>query len=494
MITRRDFLAGASAAAFATGATPARPNVLWLMVDEMRADAMGCAGHPMVKTPHLDKLAREGARFANAYTVSSVCTPSRASLFTGRYAHVHGAYENNVGANPGEIFLPSILKHYGYTTGIAGKLHFTPEQYSYGFDRFWSYKDEGPTPAEGYEAYLERKHGSEDKWPIVPGTCPFPKDVLGKDLGIFRYPEADFETNWLADRAVEFMTAQRGKAQPWFMFTSFTKPHSPSVEPERYYKMYDPAAVPVFKLPPNATEVRNSSKDRQWKRLHIDNVEIQRAMTAEYFGAITHVDDQVGRILGELDRLGMADNTLVIFTADHGNMLGQHGYWFKGVMYDGASRVPLILRPPRAQRGKAGHVENQVTESVDVFTTVLESAGISIPAGVQGTSLSGLMHGRERGWKNRVHSQTPHRNNAMVRAGRWKLIDNSLDLTGPAELYDMETDPAEERNLIAEAKHQKLIADLKESLKKWRAEKPPPIRIEGMPMPDYAQPRGPVKH
>jgi arylsulfatase A-like enzyme len=159
-ISRREMILGASGLAAAQAADRPRPNILWLMADEYRADAMHCAGHPMVKTPNLDRIAREGVRFATTYTVSPVCSPSRASAFSGRYAHVHGVVNNQVPAHNGEIFLPSILKHYGYHTAISGKLHFVPRRFDFGFDQFWSFSAEGPTPEIGYQAFLQKKYGS----------------------------------------------------------------------------------------------------------------------------------------------------------------------------------------------------------------------------------------------------------------------------------------------------------------------------------------------
>src|SRR5437867_2282326 len=154
--TRREFL-GALGASLSAQTVRPRPNLLFIMADEFRWNAMGCAGHPVVKTPTFDRLAREGVRFSSCYTVSPVCSPSRASAFSGRHRHVHGVVTNGTPAHHGEIFLPSILKHYGYHTAIAGKLHFRPIQYDFGFDQFWSFSAEGPTPEKGYQAYLKNK-------------------------------------------------------------------------------------------------------------------------------------------------------------------------------------------------------------------------------------------------------------------------------------------------------------------------------------------------
>jgi arylsulfatase A-like enzyme len=308
-LSRRELLLGASGMAVARGAERPRPNILWLMTDEHRADAMHCAGHPCVTTPNLDRLAREGVRFATTYTVSPVCSPSRASAFSGRYAHVHGVTTNQVPAHNGEIFLPSILKHYGYHTAISGKLHFVPRRFDFGFDQFWSFSAEGPTPEIGYNAFLQKKYGAPGKFPIVPGTCPWPNDPLGRDVGVFRHEPQDFETEWIADRALEYLRSRKGNPQPWFLYTSFLRPHSPSVLPKKYFDMYDPDKVPIFKLPPNAHAMRQEARQPQ-KRHIIEDERMERVMTAKYLGAVTNVDDNIGRILGELERLGMMDNTL----------------------------------------------------------------------------------------------------------------------------------------------------------------------------------------
>jgi choline-sulfatase len=464
-------------------AAPARPNILFIMVDEMRWNAMGCEKHPVVKTPNLDRLAREGTRFANSYTVSPVCSPSRASAFTGRYAHVHGVTGNGIPANNGEIFLPSILKHYGYHTAISGKLHYTPVRFDYGFDQFWSFSAEGPTPDLGYQAYLRKKHGSPAKWPHVEGTCPWPEDPLGRDVGLFKYPEEDFETDWITARSLEYMRSRKNTGQPWMLFTSYLKPHSPSVEPQPYFGMYDPKAMPIPKLPANAREVRASMRGRQ-QRHYVDNEEMMRVMSAKYYGAVTHVDRHVGEMLAELERLGMADNTIVLFTADHGNMLGDHGRWFKGVQYEGSAHVPLLWKGPKASAENGGRVVEKPVENVDLMPSLLEAVGVPVPNGVQGRSFVKLARGQDSQWKDRCYSQL---RGGMVLDGRWKLIDNSLNGSGDFELYDLRNDPKEDRNLAADASQRERVAQYKQDLAAWRKAKPAPVKIAGMKTPAYAE-------
>lgn len=482
-ISRRDLLLGGSAlAGLANAAAPKRPNILFIMVDEMRWDAMSSQHHPVVSTPNLDRLAKQGTRFTNCYSVAPVCCPARATAFTGRYADVHGVINDGMPANAGEVFLPSILKHYGYHTAISGKLHYTPAHYDYGFDQFWTFANEGPHPELGYPAYLKKKYGSPNKWASIPGTCPWPDDPLGHDVGVFKYPEADFETNWITDRSIDYLRQRKDNNQPWFLFTSYLKPHSPSVEPQPWFSKYDPNAIPIPKLPPNIKELRAREHGRG-KRHLIDDEKMLRAISGVYYGAIAHVDAQVGKLLGELERLGMADDTMILFTADHGNMLGDRGRMFKGVMYEGSSHVPLLFRGPKGAAENKGRVEDKIIEATDVMPTIMETAGLPIPAGVQGRSFLKVARGEEKNWKDRAFSQLA---TAMVRTPGFKLIDNSRNLSGSLELYDMRNDPKEERNLVNEAKHKEMIAEFKKQLTTWRADKPAPIKVPGMPTPAYA--------
>ena len=278
-----------------------KPNILFIMVDEMKWNVMSCAGHPIVKTPHLDRLAREGTRFATAYTVAPICTPSRYSFFTGRYAHVHGATDNSTPPREPQLLLPAILKHAGYQTAISGKLHFIPNNLDYSFDYFWSFAGEGPRQAadlaggRGEEARPRRRARLEIQ--------PFPDDPLGRDLGKLTYPKEDSQTFWITDRAVDFLR-QRDKEKPFFLFVSYLDPHSPSHLCEPYWSMFEPEKMP---LPPTFKQDASKSAATAANRHEVNDPQIVKAMTAAYFAKVTMVDDNVGRLLGQLRELGLAD-------------------------------------------------------------------------------------------------------------------------------------------------------------------------------------------
>ncbi len=471
MLSRRTFLALA-----AQPAPP--PNILFIMVDEMRFDCMGCAGHATVRTPTLDSLAASGAMFHNAYTVSPVCCPARASVFSGRYPHVHGVTRNGLPHNDGEIFLPSILKHHGYHTAIAGKLHFNLKRFSYGFDDFWTFTNEGPAPENGHTAYLRKKHGkSAAKWAVKPGTQPWPNDELGKDVGEFAYPLEDFETEWITDRSIAYLRQRAQSSQPFVLVTSYLKPHSPSVEPKPYFDLYNPATIPVNPLPKDAKEQRAKAKGRA-RRKHIDDEQMQRAMTALYYGAITHIDSELARLFNELNRLNLAKNTIILFTSDHGNMLGDRGLWFKDFMYEGSAHVPLLIKTPTTKPRKF----EQIIENIDLMPTLLDYARIPIPAGIQGRSFKPLLEtGKQPNWKNRCISDLTA---TMYLAGGWKYIDNH---NGAFELYNLHKDPSETTNLANDPGAKSRLHFAQQEIKRWRAQQPPNVAVPGMPTPDYAR-------
>jgi len=474
----------ASAEVAARPPAATHPNILFLMVDEMRWDCLGCAGHPVVKTPNLDRLAQQGLRFANSYSVAPVCCPARRSLFTGRYAHVHGVTQNGLPANDGEILITSILKHYDYTTAISGKLHFHPEGPDYDFDQFWSYANEGPRKLENYREFLFKKHGAKTPFPQKPGTCPWPEDPLGVDVGQFAYPKEDFMSYWIADRAVDFLRSRQGAEKPWFLFTSFLIPHSPYTAPEPYYSMYDPKSFAVPPIPPENVAARARLKGMEQRHMIADE-DLLRAVSAQYFGHCTNVDDNVGRILSELDSLGMADNTIVVFTADHGNMLGDRGRMFKGIMYEGSSHVPHLMRAPKnaayAAKFNTGRVIDEGVESVDVMPTLLEMAGLPVPEqGVQGKSLLQLAQGLDNNWKNRCFAS---QKGAMLRTSDYKLIVDG----DTRELYDMRNDPKELHDLAKDPSKAELVADYANRIEAWQQDRPAPVRIQGMSEPSYAR-------
>jgi len=449
------------------------PNILFLMADEFRADCLGAAGHPLVKTPNLDALARSGARFTNAYAASPVCSPDRAVLFTGRYPHINGVITNNQAFNKGEVGLPALLRHYGYVTGMAGKLHLQDD------DSWWdvAWKSTGGGGKE-YQAFLKQKmpdfQGRSNHTALPDTLIQYPAAPVARGpirVGTSPIPDAWYEEAWLADRAIEFLQKQAGSDKPWFLFLSTLKPHSEFVIPEPYATMYKPADMP---LPPTFDPQASQplGGGRVDGRLFANDAGVLRQIIAHYFGAVTMVDHHLGRVLDTLQKLGMAESTIVIFTADHGNMLGERNRMFKGVMYDGSAKVPLLLRAPG--RIEAGKLVDAVCDAGSVMPTLLELAQIPIPQGIQGRSLVPAVRGRP--------AETPtafaELSERMVRRGPWKLILPYLDNRNrdqKPELYNLADDPRELHNLYGRPEVAATQRELAAAIEKWAAQKPQPV-------------------
>lgn len=469
-----------AAPVLSTHAASGKPNILFIMVDEMKWNVMSCAGHSIVKTPNLDRLAKEGTRFATAYTVAPICTPSRYSFFTSRYAHVHGATDNSTPTREPQLLLPAILQHAGYQTAISGKLHFIPSGPDYNFESFWSFAGEGPRKLPAWPEEVDKKHGRGSSRRLE--IQPFPDDPLGRDLGKLPYPKEDAQTFWITDRAVEFLN-QWPKERPFFLFVSYLDPHSPSHLCEPYWSMFDAAKMP---LPATFKQDPSKEAKTQANRHEVNDPEIVQALTAAYFAKVTMVDDNIGRLLDQLGKLGLAENTLIVFTADHGNMLGDLNRWFKGAMYEGSTRIPLLMKAPAASPFAAqfnrGTVVTSIVQNIDVMPTLCEIAGVPLPPqGIQGRSLTALVSGKTTGWPERAFAE---RGSSMVRTAQYKFIRNERKNErhggGESELYDLTQDPMEVNNLASDPAHAPVVADLAAQLAAWQQDLPPVPVIAGV--------------
>ncbi len=463
----------------AAGAS-SKPNILFIMVDEMKWNVMSCAGHTIVRTPNLDRLAREGTRFATAYTVAPICTPSRYSFFTSRYAHVHGATDNGTPTREPQVLLPAILKHAGYQTAISGKLHFIPANLDYAFDFFWSFSGEGPHRLPTWPEDVDKKNGRNSARRLE--IQPFPDNPLGRDLGKLKYPKEDSQTYWITDRAVDFLQ-QRDREKPFFLFVSYLDPHSPSHLCEPYWNMFDAGKMP---LPPSFKLDLSKDTKTNANRHEVYDPKIVKAMTAAYYAKVTMVDDNVGRLLERLREMGLADNTLIVFTADHGNMLGDHNRWFKGVMYEGSARIPLLMKAPPAGPFAAqfnrGAVVSNIIENIDVMPTLCEMAGVPLPpTGIQGRSMTALVAGTGKDWKECAFAE---RGSSMVRTAQYKFIKNEAKNVRrggeEVELYDLTKDPLEMNNLAKNPAQAEAVKELAARLEAWQKELPPVPVIEGV--------------
>ena len=442
------------------GHGPAEPtNVLFLMTDQHRVDTLGCYGNPRVATPNLDRLAGEGTRFDRWYTPTAICTPARASLLTGQNPFRHrllANQERNVGyledlAEDAFTF-PRALADRGYRLGLVGKWHVGTHRNaaSYGFEGPDLPGWHNPVDHPDYLAYLaERGLPPYRVSDPIRGTTPngHPGNLLAARL--HQPVEATFEA-YLATRAIEqlerYAAEGRADGRPFFLATHFFGPHLPYLLPDAYFDLYDPDAV---ELPASVAETfegkpavqRNYSAHWTFDTL---SEEVSRKLIAVYWGYVTLIDAQIGRILDRLEELGLKDRTAVFFTADHGEFTGAHRLHDKGpAMYEDIYRTPGILRVP----GAPPQVRDELVSLTDCTATLLELAGADPSPAVDSRSLLPLVRGEHPEWAEELvaefhghHFPYPQR---MIRDDRWKLVVNPESVN---ELYDLQEDPHELRN------------------------------------------------
>ncbi len=495
-VTRREFLATGVVASAANGAAkgrparfPARapdraPNILMMMSDQHTRHALGSAGSTVARTPNLDNLARSGVRFDSAYCTYPVCVPSRASLLSGLYPHHHQAIDNSYAWRFGVKTLAHYLGAAGYMTGLIGKMHFVDAQ-THGFDYRLDFNDWhqylGPKSKLVAEEIIDPNSGSGlpqivDLWRESgdPWTGSIERDNREGYTSVGRISalaEEDHFESFVARESMRFLR-NHGKQQPFFLVSSFLKPHDPFMPAERFARMFYAGDM---KLPETWGKV-DAATTPKWvqERIHYDYgcpelrfPEQAKLHTALYYASLAQTDDNVGKLLGTLHELGLEENTIVLYTSDHGEMLGDKGLWQKMTFYEPAAGVPLLFRAPGVT--PAGARCSAPVSLVQIASTLLELCGAAAPSGLDGSSIARLLH--EPGAENagtvfaemRLKSKSP---GAMIRQGRYKYCYYVGDLD---ELFDLETDPAEMKNLASLPAYREKRDELKEKLFAWHS-------------------------
>lgn len=422
-----------------------RPNILFITCDQLRFDGLGVFGNSVVSTPALDQLAREGVRLEHFFSQSTVCQPSRATLATGRYPHIHGVKYNGYDLASSETTLQKVLSANGYSTVSIGKMHFDPVTELHGFQSRVFIEGKMYVGDDEYRVFLDERGKRRlfeehvAAWDAV-------------DFGARRSPLPDDEyiDSYIGQRAIETL---RDMPEPFFAWVSFVNPHMPFDPPSPFAEMYDPNSIP---LPPDwadqrqdsrIPEHRTSSAGRDFATLDGDRV---RQIRALYYGAISLVDREIGRILTALRDKDTLDRTLVVFTSDHGEFLGNRGLLWKGgrMLYDDLLRVPFIARWP--EQLPSNVVVSHLAQATDVMPTFLDFAGVETPLGVQGRSLRPILSLKSvPNWRDVVFSEGLAVK--MVRDYHWKLIFYPEKTYG--ELYDLQNDPGERNNLYYSSTH-----------------------------------------
>ena len=434
---------------------PTKPNIVVVLADQWRAQAFGFAGDPNVKTPNFDQLAGESARFINAVSGLPVCSPTRASLLTGQRPLTHGVFLNDVPLNPAANSLAKVLDLGGYDTAAIGKWHID---------------------GHGRSAFIprERRQGF-DYWKVLECTHNYTDSIY--------YSDTSEKLHWSGYDALDqtrdacaFLRTRANIEKPFFLWLAWGPPHDPYfTAPEKYRALYDPAKLT---LRPNVPA----------------NLEAEaRKNLAGYYAHCSALDDAMGEILRALREAGLAENTIVLFTADHGDMLGSQGQWKKQKPYDESARVPMLMRWP-AGLGKAARQLDAPINSEDVMPTLLGLAGVRIPRSVEGLDYSGYLRGGANPgdgatvltcvapfgeWDRR----TGGKEYRGLRTTRYTYV---CDLAGPWLLFDNTTDPYQQHNLVNDPAHAALQAELDAQL----ARKLKANDDDFLPGPDYIRERG----
>ncbi|HEV2107778.1 MAG TPA: sulfatase-like hydrolase/transferase, partial [Thermomicrobiales bacterium] len=418
-----------------------RPNILFICTDQQRYDALGCYGNEHIQTPAIDALAGEGVLFEQCYAQSPVCGPSRASLLTGQYVQSHGLWANGVALPAHQRLFTQNLADAGYDCGLIGKSHLaacfqgrTEPRRDDGFRTFWWAHDPSHgSPENHYHRWLEERFPELYTRAMVNGPGRRGHDAVAFDT----MPTEAHYSRWVGDETVRFLREVRDPDRPFFFMVNFFDPHHPFVAPEEYVDRYDPTILPppiggpevLPDRPPILTDAHRASYAGAARGFADHTAPEIEGIIAAYYAMVTLIDDEVRRILRALDDLGLAGETLVVFTSDHGEMLGDYGLLLKGPMfYDGAVRVPLILRWPG--RLPTGERRAEIVEWIDLCSTCLDASDTSPLAGDQGQSLLPLARGEpgapSRGWalteyRNSGHPYAPPVHATMLRRGRYKL-------------------------------------------------------------------------
>lgn len=447
-------------------------NILWICSDQQRWDTLGCYGNRFVNTPILDSLANQGTLFDSCYSQSPVCTPSRASFLTGRYPRTTKCRQNGQNIPKDEVLITKIFADNGYKCGLAGKLHIsachpsvcdnTERRIDDGYSVFdWAHNQ------NRYLASLA-KRGIKHK------QVPWEK-CKWVNMGI---PEEHHQTTWCCDRAISFIKDRHKDDRPWFFSVNMHDPHHPFDPPEKYINRYlnflDEIPLPNF-IPGELTHKSSYQKidhvgayghTRGYTYDELSDKD-HRLIKASYWAMCDLIDSQIGRIVGFLEKTDQLDRTIIVFTSDHGEMLGDHGIYLKGpYFYDPAVRVPLIVSCPgypKAQRSSA------LVELVDLAPTLLDLVGIDAHPGMQGRSFKRNLGGhgdinrhREDIYCEYYNAMPFHKNptaqTTMVRTKKHKLTLDHNESSG--ELYDLEADPEETYNIWENPKKEKIRTEM----------------------------------
>jgi len=458
-----------AALAFAAGlaAEPAcaaerRPNVLFIIADDLTATALSCYGNGVCRTPNIDRLAASGVRFTRAYCNATYCGPSRASFLSGYYPHATGVlgYTSPRPAIGERATWPQHFKQAGYYTARVSKIYHMGvpggiEEGSDGADdpASWTERFNSPGPEWKAPGTGETLEGNPDgKKPIVGGNTFVVVEADGDDL-----VHSDGKT---AARAVQLL--EQHADEPFFLAVGFVRPHVPFVAPRNYFEPflpYDKLPLPP-KIPGDWDDIPKAGINYKTSVNMKMDVRRQKKAIGGYYAAVAYLDAQVGKVLAALERSGQADNTIVIFTSDHGYHLGEHDFWAKVSLRDESAGVPLIMRVP----GKRPAVCRSLVELIDLYPTVARLCGLDVPARLQGKDISAMFDDPRRQVRDTAFCVAPSSRGFLLRDDKWAYLQYAEDASRGVELFDVAADPRQNTNLADKPEQAGVVAAFKAKL------------------------------
>ncbi len=426
-----------------------RPNILFLMTDQQRGDCLSIENHPCLLTPNMDSIAGNGVRFSRAYSTCPSCIAARRSLLSGQFPPTHGMVGYHDGIEwDAPLTLPQVLKNVGYQTGLVGRgMHQHPKRKRYGFDTMVTHDSD-------YRDWLH------ERAPDAGGY--FGGGVMHNDWTArpWHLDEHLHLTNWTVEQALKFAN-DRDPSCPFFLAASFAAPHPPLQPPAFYMDRYLRADLPErmigdWAVPPDNDGIGD---DVAPSRVVLTGERLRSAQ-AGYFGLINHVDDQLRRLLNRIDGIDATTgrNTIIVFTADHGEMLGDHYFWRKQVPYEPSARIPFLISAPERFGVNSQSVVDEPVCLEDVMPTLLDMVGLDIPDTVEGRSVLPLLKGESVNWRSHLHLEHAPIHQSVT-DGEEKFVWLVRD--GEEQFFDLTTDPNELHNLISDGAYQ-------EPVKMWR--------------------------
>ena len=439
-----------------------RPNVLFLICDDLNCD-LGCYGHGMVKSPNIDRLATRGVRFERAYCQYPLCGPSRASFMTGLYPDQTLIRSNSIRIRerlPDVVSFSQLFRKHGYTADRVGKIYHYGVPTAIGTD--------GHDDPDSWDHKVNPRGRDKDDEPIIFSLVP------GRFGGTLSWLAADGtdeeQTDGIgASAAIKFLKTYAAKRTPFFLAVGFYRPHTPYVAPKRYFDMYPRERIVLPRTPEGYLDTlpvpARKSITRKKEQVNLADDLARRAIQA-YYASTTFADAQVGRVLDALEQLGLAENTIILFTSDHGYHMGEHGHWQKTTLFENAARVPLIISVPGMK--SAGRSTASPAEMTDFYPTLADLCGLAKPKHLAGVSLKPVLD--DVAATPRTAAFTQYATGYSIRTERYRYSEWGPDGRDGAELYDHESDPQEMVNLVERTAHAKTVAELSKLLRERTAE------------------------